>query len=362
MWGVSIGVAALVLAVSALSGFQATLLDEVLSRGPLLQVSLGEEHNADAWLAEISNLDGVSSTQVVHSASGWLMKDGRVVASDFVAFGRAVPSWFPGAGGGEPTGVYVSEVLRLRMGLGRGEPIRVVSPRPTLTPFARQMPRARRFDIAGTFDAGRSQEHDSRVAIPLAAARSLFWLGRPQIDVEVAVERVDEVAEALATMLPESVEISTYRDLNRALFFALRLEKVLMFAGVFLIVAVAAQTLVSSLALLVASKQREIGVLGTIGLRPADLANAVVGVGLVLTGLGALIGGTCGALAAFLLDRFEVVRLPADVYIVDAVPFLLRPFEDLSVIFVSTLALAWVAARATGRRVAALRPAEAIRR
>lgn len=362
VWGVALGVAALVLAVAALSGFQATLLEEVLSRSPVLQVVLPPEDEPGAWVEQVAALEGVERVQLLQLGTGWLTTGGRVVACELVAFERVVPRWFPDAAGAAAKGLVLPEVLRLRLGLPVGDGVRVVSPRPTLTPFSRQLPRTRKIEVVGTYDAGRSQDHDARIAIPLAAAEPLLWPGDRRIDIEVPVDRVDTLAIELEALVPPGAEIQTYRELNRALFFALRLEKLLMFAGVFLIVAVASQTLVSSLALIVASKQREIGVLATLGLTPRDLGRAIVMVGLLLTGLGVAVGGAFGSTLAYVLDRFRVVKLPDDVYIVDFVPFLLRPIEDLSLILIATLALAWVAARSAGRRVARLRPAEALRR
>ena len=150
--------------------------------------------------------------------------------------------------------------------------VRVVSPRPTLTPFARQIPRSRSFPVQTVFSAGRSEEYESRVVLPLDAARALLWESDLRYDVELDVDAAPAVAERLRRQLPAGATVVTYRDLNRALFFALRLEKALMFVGVFLIVLVASQALVSSLALLIASKRRELGMLGTLGLTPARAA------------------------------------------------------------------------------------------
>ncbi|MDX1384040.1 MAG: FtsX-like permease family protein, partial [Thermoanaerobaculia bacterium] len=362
VWGVALGVAALVLAVSALSGFQATLLDDVLARSPRLQVQVPADADAQAWLATVRGVEGVDAAQVLLYGSGWLAKEGRVVACELIGYGEAPPRWFPGVEEAAGDGLVLPEALALRMGLRPGGAVRVVSPRPTLTPFSRQLPRSRKVGVAAIYDAGRSEDHDGRVALPLAEAESLLWPSDRRIDVEVAVGRVDAVAARLQRELPAAAAVVGYRELNRALFFALRLEKVLMFVGVFLIVAVASQSLVSSLGLIVASKRREIGVLASLGLGPRELGRAVVLLGMVLTAVGVVVGGTVGAVSAWLLDRFELLRLPADVYIVDFVPFLLRPLQDLSLILLGTAALAWWAARSAGRRVAALRPAEALRR
>jgi lipoprotein-releasing system permease protein len=362
VYGVALGVAALVLAVSALSGFQATLLQEVLARSPRLQVRLPEEGEREEVRRLVSSVGGVEATQVVLTGNGWLVRDGRLTGGEVLGFEREVPAWFPGAAGGPISGVVLPSELAQRWGLTPGDTIRLVSPRPTLTPLSRQMPRSRQLTIDALWDAGRSQDHDGRVAIPLEVAERLFWKSDVRLDVQIATERVDGAAAELRALLPAANEVVTYRDLNRALFFALRLEKVLMFVGVFLIVLVASQTLVSSLALVVASKRRELGVLGALGVGPKDLRRSIVLLGGVLAGMGLFLGAVLGCSAALLLDYFRLLQLPADVYVVDFVPFLLRPIQDLAPIFGATVLLAWISARSAGREVGRLEPAEALRR
>lgn len=362
VWGVALGVAALVLAVSALSGFQATLLEEVLARSPRLQVRLAPGQDAAEVAALVASVEGVESAQTVVAASGWLVDEGRVTPCDFLAFEREIPVWFPGQAGARAAGLVLPHVLASRWGITVGERVRVVSPRPTLTPMSRQIPRSRQIEVTGIYDAGRSQDHEGRVALALADGERLFWPSDRRLDVGVSLARVAEVAAALGEVLPEGAEVLTYRDLNRALFFALRLEKALMFVGVFLIVLVASQTLVSSLALVIASKRREMGVLGALGLGPRGLYRLIVLLAAVLAGSGLVLGGAFGSAAAWALDRYHLIRLPADVYIVDYVPFLLRPVRDLALIFGATALLAWMAARAAGRRASRLDAAEALRR
>jgi len=155
--------------------------------------------------------------------------------------------------------------------------------------------------------------------------------------------------------------VETWRDLNRGLFFALRLEKSLMFVAVFLIVVVAALALVSDLTLVIASKQRDVGMLGAMGARPAALQRIFVALGGSLATLGVVAGVAAGWPAAWLLDRYQLLRLPGDVYFLDHVPFLVRP-GDLVAVVGATLGLALACALWAARRASALTPVEALRR
>jgi lipoprotein-releasing system permease protein len=360
--GIALGVGALILAVAALSGFQTTLLEEVLSRSPRLQVAIGSGLDRDEVRRVVEADPAVRSAQVLLVGSGWLVHEGRLQSCELYGVETSVPAWFPGSEGASIAGVVVPDALALGFGLELGDTVRVVSPRPTLTPFTRQIPRSRSFEVAGIFGAGRSEEYDARVALPLGAAEALLWGTDLRLDVDLALADVAAAAERLRAALPAGAAVSTYRDLNRALFFALRLEKALMFVGVFLIVLVASQALVSSLALLIASKRRELGMLGTLGLTPAELRRTFLLLGALLAGAGIAIGGTVGCVAAWALDRFELIRLPEHVYIVDFVPFRLRPGPDLLPILVATVVLTLVSARTAGAGATRLTPAEAMRR
>jgi lipoprotein-releasing system permease protein len=360
--GIALGVGALILAVAALSGFQTTLLAEVLARSPRLQVELGRDVDAEAVRQTIEAQPEVVATQTLLQGNGWLVHEGRLQACEFYGVEAVVPRWFPGAAGVVVEGVILPDVLAFGFGVESDSSVRVVSPRPTLTPFARQIPRSRSFAVQTVFSAGRSEEYESRVVLPLDAARALLWESDLRFDADLDLDAVPEVAERLRAQLPPGARVVTYRDLNRALFFALRLEKALMFVGVFLIVLVASQALVSSLALLIASKRRELGMLGTLGLTPRELRRTFLLLGAILAATGIAIGGGVGCFAAWALDRFQLIALPEQVYIVDFVPFRLRPLTDLLPIFLATVLLTLVAARTAGRGATKLAPAEAMRR
>jgi lipoprotein-releasing system permease protein len=239
--------------------------------------------------------------------------------------------------------------------------VQVVSPHPTLMPFGPPQPRLRTLPLAGTFRAPRTQQDRSRAALPLAVARTLLP-GRPTVlDVDAPPDAALALPAALAGRLPQGATVRTWRDLNRSLFFVLRLEKAMMFVAVSLIVLVAALALVADLSLIVASKRSEIGILGAMGASPAALRRAFLLLGGLLAGIGAAAGTLLGAGGAWLLDRYEVLGLPGDVYVFDHVPFSVRPV-DLAAVLGLTVVLAAAFSLYAARRAAALDPVEALQR
>jgi lipoprotein-releasing system permease protein len=230
-----------------------------------------------------------------------------------------------------------------------------------LTPLGRPMPSRREATVVGSFDPGRAEGETERVVLPLDFARTLVGRGDLRLDLELS-RGADPVAVArsLRQSLPEEVVVETWRDRHRALLFVLALEKSLIFVAVFLIVLVASLALVAAMALLLSSKLADVGALSAMGARSRVLQRAFLLLGLMLGGLGATLGAAAGVGIAWLLDRFELLRLPEGVYIVDHVPFLVRPIDVAAVVGASVL-LAVAAATWAARRVGAFEPVEALR-
>jgi lipoprotein-releasing system permease protein len=252
-------------------------------------------------------------------------------------------------------------LLAARWGLQPGETLEVVSPRPTLTPFGPQ-PRVRSVPLAGTYDGGRTQEDKERAALPRVVAESLLGTADRRLDVEAEdLDAALDVAERLPGVLPEGSKVRTWKDLNRPLLFALRLEKLMMFVAVSLIVLVAALALVADLALIISSKRPEIGMLGTMGATPAALRQAFVLLGGLVAGFGMLVGTVLGVGGSWVANRYHLLPVPGRVYFLDYVPFLVQP-GDLILVLLITFSLALASAFYAAQRAAALDPVEALRR
>lgn len=288
------------------------------------------------------------------------MSEGRVRPIALVGFEGAPPPVFPGLAADGRSGLWLGSDLAETLSLEVGEIVEVASNRPGLTPFGPQ-PRVRRLALAGVYESGRT-EQISRAGLPLEDAEALLGRGDYGLLVSTAgLEKAIEVAPRIAAAIPGLGTVRTWRDLNRALFFALRLEKTLMFLAVLLIVVVAALALVSDLTLLVAAKRREIGILGAMGASRGLLTRAFLLLGGLLASSGIVAGSLFGLGGAWTLDHFRLLRLPRAVYFLDYVPFVVEPF-DLAVIVVTTLVLTLAATGYAARGAALLSPTEALRR
>lgn len=361
--GLALGVTALILSLAVISGFQEALRGELLGRTPQIEVELPpglSEEQAVAVREAVRKVDGVASVQVQVRGGGWVMEEGKVQAVELVGFEGKVPSSFPGIEG-RSEGLYVPASLTARWGLVPGGAVEVVSPRPTLSPFGPQ-PRIRSLTLSGTYQSGKTQEDRERIALPRAVAETLLGGHDRRLDVEAGdLDGALGVAERLEPVLPKGSVVRTWKDLNRPLLFALRLEKAMMFVSVSLIVLVAALALVADLALIISSKRPEIGILGTMGATPGALRRAFLILGGLVAGTGMLVGTVFGVGGAWVLDHFKLIEVPGRVYFLDYVPFLVKPM-DLVLVLLLTMALALASSLYAARRAAALDPVEAMQR
>ncbi len=360
--GIGLGVAALVLALAALTGMQQALTGEILARTPALEVQLPARLEAEVVRTLVDRIRGdqeVTSVQQALSGKGWIVISGRAMPVELTGFEGEVPAQFPGASG-EPAGLYLGDREAARLAIAPGTIVTIASPRPTLTPFGPQ-PRAVNLRVAGLFHSGKT-EQQARAALPLDRAELLFGADRPRrlLLGLTGLDAAERVAARLAAIVPEGARVSTWQELNRPLFFALRLEKSVMFIAVSLIVVVAALALVADLSLIAANKRREIGLLVAMGGTTATLRAAFCWLGAMLGGIGTLGGAAVGSAAALILDRARVIRMPGDVYFLDYLPFEV-PVRDLVAIVSVTLLWALACSYYGASRVARLDPMEALR-
>lgn len=362
--GLALGVAALILALAALSGFQEVLIGQTLSHTPQIEIRLPPEADAGAVLRQVEAVAGVAGVQALVRGPGWLRVGGRGVQPvELVGVEGVLP---PSLTGGVPRpvseGLWLPDDLAAQWGLEPGDRVDLASPRPTLTPFGGPQPRVRTVTFAGTFPASGDPQDTDPVAFPRAVAESLLAPVPVRLEVDAGgFENAVEVAREVRNVLPPGAELATWQELEGALFFVLNLEKALVFVGVSLIILVASLALVASLSLLIANKRHELGALGTLGATPQALARAFLILGGLLGSAGALLGVVLGGTAAVLLDRFRAVPLPEGVYFLTHVPFRIEA-ADLGMTLGLTLLLALGASVYAARRVSVITPVEVLRR
>lgn len=230
-------------------------------------------------------------------------------------------------------------------------------------PMGNLAPVYRRFQVTDRFSTGMYEYDSNYMYVPLEAAQDLLGLGDGVSGVGVTVEdpwRADETAVWIQERLPFPYYTNDWVMLNSALFGALKLEKMAMAVILFLIVLVAAFNIISTLIMVVADKTREIGILKSMGMKDSTVLRIFMEQGLAIGVVGTGLGTGLGLLMVWLLDTYEFIELPGDVYFVDTLPVALDPL-DLAVIIALSIMVAFVATIYPARQASRMVPVEAIR-
>jgi lipoprotein-releasing system permease protein len=255
----------------------------------------------------------------------------------------------------------VNASVSLRVHSGEGQPIRITASRVRLSPIG-PIPvaveaRVQRVQMTGAL------EKIPEVEVSEATARSLTgdFTGAGAYEARLADPgRAEDAAASLRASLGGAYRVQTWRELNAPLAFALRLEKAVIFVTVALVILVAALNIVSNIALTVVEKKRDLGVFTAMGSAPSSLERIYLTLGAVIGVTGTAAGVVFGVGLSVLLDRYRLVPLPSQVYLVTHVPFSVYPGE-VAAVAAFALLTAVLAALLPARAAARLAPGEAIR-
>lgn len=248
------------------------------------------------------------------------------------------------------------------LGLSAGDEILIIAPRTRLTPFG-PVPVSRTYRIASTTAASGTDASAPEATLNLAEAESLFATGGRPTSIEMYGDaaRAEAIQQFLAPRYP-SVQVKTWKEINRPLFLALRLEKIVMFVTISLIIFVAALNLISSLSMLILEKRPSVGVLRTLGATHRTILAVFLGVGLLIGLGGTLIGNILGLGLSWLANHYHLVPLPSDIYFINYLPFTLETADVLgvnAVAIILSIVATWYPARTASRLdpIAAIRDA-----
>ncbi len=219
------------------------------------------------------------------------------------------------------------------------------------------------YEVTDRFATGMYEYDSAYMYGPLPAVQELLEFGDAVSGVGIMVEepwRADVTSIWLQSELGFPYYTQDWVQLNSALFSALKLEKMAMAVILFLIVLVAAFNIISTLIMVVADKTREIGILKSMGMDDRTVLRIFMQQGLSIGVVGTTLGTGLGLLLVWLLDTYQFIELPGDVYFLDTLPVALDPF-DLALIIALSILVAFVATIYPARQAARLLPVEAIR-
>jgi len=377
--GVAVGVMALVIALALMTGLQGELRDRLLGATAHVYVwrtaAVGiTDYQADAArLGRIPGVVGAAPAIVdkalvsTESGSQFITIKGidpalerQVTDIDRSMREGSLDALGTVPDGGLP-GVLLGRELAAALGVTVGQEVTVLTPQGTLSPMG-VMPRPRRARVVGIYALGIYEFDSGYGLVSLDFARSLTGRTQP----ELLQLRVRDLYDAPAVAARISAEAGQeflardWTDMNRQLFSALGLEKLALSITIGLIVLVAALNIIASLVLLVMEKSRDIAILKTMGLSSGRVMVVFMLQGLIIGLTGTAVGALGGLGLAHLLDRYRLIRIPADVYQVSYVPFVVQPM-DFAAVVGAALVICFLATLYPSRQASRLDPVQALR-
>jgi len=248
------------------------------------------------------------------------------------------------------------------LGATVGSVVLVTSPQGELTPFG-LVPKYMRFRVVGIFQSGFYDYDTGWAFIRLADAQGLFGLGDVVSVIEFKVDDIYKAAEVgreLEQAAGHGFMSTNWMEQNRALFRALRLERVVTFITIGLIVLVAALNILISLIMMVMEKTRDIAVLLSLGARRAQVRRIFIAQGVLIGVVGTAVGLALGYMLSWVGGHYHLVSLSPEVYSIDYVPFAARALDGV-VVAVVALAISFVATIYPSWSASRILPAEALR-
>ena len=380
--GIALGVAALIVILSVMNGFEGELRTRLLSMTAHGYVT-GEDGLLADWRQvrdEVVGDPGVPAAAPIIEIEGMVrtgrsltgvMLHGILPKAEADLSGRSVEFvegdldvLVPG-----DRSIILGRFLAVDLGARIGDGVVLLIPRPagdgTLTPVLE------RFVVRGVFEAG-VQDHDASLAlVHIEDAARLISIGDNVTAIRFLADdvmRAPAVSASLATTLGEGFRTSDWTIENASYFRAIRLEKMMMSLLLSLIIGVAAFNIVASLVMVVTDKTTDIAILRTLGMGPSDVVRVFFIQGAVIGWFGVFVGVLAGIVLAinvpvvvpFLEQTLGFQIMPGDVYYVTAIPSILE-IEDVVIISVAAFLLTSLATLYPARRAALVNPALALR-
>ena len=381
--GIALGVAALIVVLSVMNGFQQEIRGRMLSVVSHLEIGSydGQIAGWQPLATQLARQPHVVATAPYVNAQGLLSSRGNVRGAMVRGISPAAEQTVVALGKDMLRGkladleagsyrIVLGVELARQLGVEVGDKVTLITPQGNVTP-AGMMPRLKQFTVAGVFKAGMFEYDSSLAMISLRDAQVLFRLGDDVSGVRLKLDDAmlaPQVKAALQPMLAANQVATDWTDMNANYFRAVQIEKRMMFIILTLIVAVAAFNLVSTLVMVVTDKQADIAILRTLGASPASIMKifmiqgSVAGVLGTVAGVagGLLLAANLGAVLAFVEHIIGAKLLSSDVYMIDYLPTDIQ-LADVSTIGLISLALALLATLYPSWRAARVRPAEALR-
>ena len=373
--GVTIGVAALIVILSVMNGFQADIRKKIVGAQahitvygrmtPAKESLLAAELKKTPAVAAVSPFVLGQAIATYEGRSTGIILKGLDPDKEFevndLAKNLTSGAWDDLSKNDALPGIILGEELAKSLGIWLGEEVVLVSPQGLSTPMG-LVPALKKFRVAGTLKTGY-YEYDSATAYTSLSAAAKFLKTPGELTgMQVRLNDLqlsERTARELQQRLGWDFTVRSFTDMNRTLFAALKLEKYVMFIIVTLIVLVASFNIASNLILMSTEKLREVGLLQAMGAGRREILKIFLWVGSIIGASGVFVGTGLGLFICLILHRYPMIELPADIYYLSRLPVAVY-LRDVAAIVASGLLLSILATLYPAYRSSRIDPIEAI--
>jgi lipoprotein-releasing system permease protein len=369
--GVVIGVATSIITLAVMTGFQGYFRDKILSAMPhivVMEYTGAGVRDAEMLRDKVARVPHVkATTPFVYGQSmvstrermqGVVVRgvdpqtEGSVTdlaknmtmgrLADLEKSGRKLP------------GIVIGEDLARKLGASVGDTVTMVNPLGEETPIG-IVPKMRKFEVVGLFDAGMYDYNTTFVYIALPDAQKFFDMPGRVSGIQARVDEIyqaDKIAASIQSAVGYPYYTRNWMEMNKNFFSALLLEKIGMSLILVVIIIVASFNIIGTLTMIVMEKNREIAILKSMGAPSASIMKIFMFAGLTIGAVGTALGTIIGYGAVMLIIKTDLITLPKDVYQVSHLPLstssldvLLVSLTALGISFLATLYPSWQAAK-----------------
>ena len=367
--GVALGVMTLITVLSVMSGFHEDLQEKILGvNSHIIALSYeGKMRDYKAVREKINNIDGVLDSAPFVYGQVMLRSGSRahgiIVRGIDPVVGTGTTDILKNLEAGSiddlqresgPPGIIIGRELLRNLGAFVGDDIEMISPIGEMGPLG-MMPKMKRFRVIGYFEAGMYEYDSSLAFIDLAEAQKFFKYDDAVTGIEVKIKdlyNAREMSDNIDRLLNPPYYTRDWMQMNKNLFSALKLEKIVMFIILTLIILVASFNIISNLIMIVIEKGREIAIMKTMGATNRGIMMIFMIHGLIIGITGTVFGVIGGYGLCQILKSYKFINLPADVYYLSYLPvkmsifdFTVVPVAAILITFMATLYPSWQAAK-----------------
>ncbi|MBN1781744.1 ABC transporter permease [bacterium] len=381
IFGVMIGVAALIIVLSVMNGFESEVRNRIIGFDTHIRLRTYHDRGIEDYgsvedsLRDIPEITGMSpyildKGMLRHQeyTAGVLVKaaDPRTISqvSDLdknIVYGELNLDQVRLSDGRKRHGIVLGRYLADQVWADTGDVVLIMSPKGIRSMF--QVPEVMPFIVTGYFETGMFEYDNSYAFISIEAAQDLFKLGDKVSGIEIRLKDVyqaERVVKKIDDRLGFPYFALSWFEMRKNLFAWMQLEKIAMFIILCLIIIVAAFNIISTLIMVVMEKTKEIGILKSMGSTSGSIMRIFLYEGLVVGVLGTLLGELIGYGLCWAQQTFHLISLPPDVYFITSLPIRMQP-SDFIVIGLAAIVLCLLAGVYPARRAASLDPVKAIR-